>query len=140
MYKYEVKCKCGHVGRKNYIVIAFAVIAASGKDAAEKARYFPRVKHDHKDAIISVRKITDEEYLELLEVNNEDGYLHCSNRQEQNLIDLTGRIIREYIEEDDYYVGENQKKMFYKKSEVRNPKKFFKNLCVADYCREALAW
>ena len=49
---YRVKAKCGHVGRNNYIVKNFYVVASSGKEAAHKVRYFPRVKHDRKDAYL----------------------------------------------------------------------------------------
>lgn len=140
MCKFEVKCKCGHVGRKNYIVIAFAVSAENGREAAAKARYFPRVKHDHKDAIISVRKITDEEFDSLLKFNNKDEYLHCTNRQEQNLIDLSERIIKEVIEKDEVVIAESQRQYFFGKTEVRKPKKFFKNIINMDYNREAYAW
>lgn len=98
MRKYEVKCKCGHVGRGNYIVVAFPLIAEDGKEAARKARFLPRVKHNWNDAIISVREITDEEYEKLKLINDKDLYLKCSNKQEQNLIDLTDRIIKKQIE------------------------------------------
>ena len=52
MGMYEVCAKCGHVGRYNYVDKIFAVKASSGKEAAAKVRNFPRVKHDHKDAIL----------------------------------------------------------------------------------------
>ena len=54
---YMVIAKCGHVGRKNYIPVKFAVVAESGKEAAKKVRQFPRVKHDHKDAISIVKDV-----------------------------------------------------------------------------------
>ena len=51
---YEVLAKCGHVGKKHYVPVKFAVIAEDGKEAAKMVRYFPRVKHNHKDAILNV--------------------------------------------------------------------------------------
>ena len=91
---YTVIAKCGHVGRKNYIPIKFAVVAESGKEAAKKVRQFPRVKHDHKDAILDVRCITLEEFLEIREINHNDPYLKCHSRQEQNLIvNLAERMV-----------------------------------------------
>ena len=91
---YEVIAKCGHVGRKNYIPVKFAVVAESGKEAAKKVRQFPRVKHDHKDAILDVRCITLEEFLEIKEINDKDPYLKCHSRQEQNLIvNLAERMV-----------------------------------------------
>ena len=84
---YEVIAKCGHVGRKHYVPIKFAVVAKDGKEAAKKVRQFPRVKHKHKDAILYVNKIDYERYLEIVEINNNDPYLKCHSKQEQNLID-----------------------------------------------------
>ena len=83
---FMVIAKCGHVGKKNYIPVKFAVVAESGKEAAKKVRQFPRVKHDHKDAILDVRCITLEEFLEIKEINDNDPYLKSHSRQEQNLI------------------------------------------------------
>ena len=94
---YMVIAKCGHVGRKNYIPIKFAVVAESGKEAAKKVRQFPRVKHNHKDAILDVRCITLEEFLEIKEINNNDPYLKCHSRQEQNLIiNLAERMVTDF--------------------------------------------
>ena len=91
---YEVIAKCGHVGRKHYIPVKFAVVSKSGKEAAKKVRQFSRVKHDHKDAILNVRCITIEEFLEIKEINNNDPYLNCHSRKEQNLIvNLTERMV-----------------------------------------------
>lgn len=91
---FMVIAKCGHVGRKNYIPVKFAVVAESGKEAAKKVRQFPRVKHDHKDAILYVRCITLEEFLEIKEINDNDPYLKCHSRQEQNLIvNLAERMV-----------------------------------------------
>lgn len=83
---YEVIAKCGHVGRKHYVPIKFAVIADDGKEAAKKVRQFSRVKHNHKDAILNVKKISYERYLEIVEVNHNDQYLNCHSKHEQKLI------------------------------------------------------
>ena len=91
---YEVIAKCGHVGKKHYVPVKFAVIAKDGKEAAKMVRQFPRVKHDHKDAILNVNKIDYERYLEIVEMNNNDPYLKCHSRQEQNLIvNLAERMV-----------------------------------------------
>ena len=50
---FRVTCKCGHVGRQFFVRVDFPVNADSGKEAAEIARFIPRVKHDHKDAILN---------------------------------------------------------------------------------------
>ena len=91
---FMVIAKCGHVGRKNYIPVKFTVVAESGKEAAKKVRQFPRVKHNHKDAILDVRCIKLEEFLEIKEINENDPYLKCHSKQEQNLIvNLAERMV-----------------------------------------------
>jgi hypothetical protein len=55
-----VTAKCGHVRRANFIAIDFPVVASNGKEAAAIARQLPRVKHDHKDAILGVREVSYE--------------------------------------------------------------------------------
>ena len=138
MCKYEVKCKCGHVEKGNYVVVAFAVIANDGKEAAKKARFFPRVKHDKKDAIISVRKISDSEFDSLLRENNNDQYLHCSNVQEQRQIDMSDRIQKEYTSLNNH-CEVIKKKLFFGKEEIRKPKKFFRNVFYMDFYKEEYA-
>lgn len=80
---FRVTCKCGHVGRQFFIRIDFPVNADSGKEAAEIARSIPRVKHDHKDAILNCVEIDFEEYQIIQKINNNDPYLKCKNPQEQ---------------------------------------------------------
>lgn len=83
---YRVKAKCGHVGRNNYIVKNFYVVASSGKEAARKVRYFPRVKHDRKDAILSVELISQDEFNSGIEINRDDAYFKVTNSSEQRLL------------------------------------------------------
>jgi len=83
MKYYAVICKCGHVKHDYYIPITFAITARNGKEAAEKARVIPRVKHNHKYAIISTEKITKEEYLEIKKQNEQDPYLHAKSTYQQ---------------------------------------------------------
>ena len=83
MRYYEVTAKCGHVGRGYYIPIGFAVRAETASEAAAATRTMPRVKHDHKDAILSVREVDVFEYDDLQEVNRYDPYLQCRSRREQ---------------------------------------------------------
>ena len=83
---YEVIAKCGHVGKKHYVPVKFAVIAEDGKEAAKMVRDFPRVKHNHKDAILNVNKIDYERFQEIVEMNRNDPYLKCHSRKEQKLI------------------------------------------------------
>ena len=93
---YRVVAKCGHVGINQYVPIAFGIIAENGKDAARIARKMPRVKHDHKDAILSVEEISKKIYEEIRKINANDPYLRCHSIQEQNATcDLNDRLIPE---------------------------------------------
>jgi hypothetical protein len=78
---YLVETKCGHVGSFAYIPITFALIAESGRDAARLARDIPRVKHNNKFAIISVRKVTQAEYEQQIEINKNDTYLNWKKQR-----------------------------------------------------------
>lgn len=79
---YKVVAMCGHVGRRHYVPIPFAVKAHSAKEAARVTRVFPRVKHDRKDAILSVVEITPFEYHDLRERNRGDEYLNAQRRRD----------------------------------------------------------
>lgn len=101
---FEVTAKCGHVGRNNFIPIKFAVVADSGKDAANKVRLFPRVKHHHKDAILSVNEIDKHTFGRIIKENRQDPYLHCRSKQEQELIiNLDTRMIVEQRKRPEEY-------------------------------------
>lgn len=116
MYKvlnfYSVLTKCGHVSKKYYIPIAFPVCALNKKQAASIARKIPRVKHDHKDAIIKVEKISYCKYLILQYSNNNDPYLKCKNKQDQALIS----DLNERLEVDRHYYDYMERKKKKKKN------------------------
>ena len=80
---YLVTAKCGHVGRKAYVPITFPVKAEDGREAAKKVKAYPRVKRNHKDAILSCKKVNERAYLKQVEINKKDPKLHVSSRQEQ---------------------------------------------------------
>ena len=93
---FKVEAKCGHVGRGKCIWITFAATADNGKEAAKKVRDFKRVKHDHKDAIGSVKEISFEEFIVIKATNDADPYLHCKNVQEQRRIpDFDQRVVED---------------------------------------------
>ena len=83
MKYYKVVAKCGHVRRGHYIIKNFFVKAEDGKEAAYKVRHLPRVKHDWKDAIISVELITKDEFIHGRELQNHDLYFKVTNSSEQ---------------------------------------------------------
>ena len=83
---FRVQAKCGHVGRNKYIEKSFYVKASSGKEAAHIVRYRPRVKHDHKDAILSVEHITQNEFKKGIEINRSDKYFNVTNSSDQRML------------------------------------------------------
>jgi len=83
---YAVTCKCGHTGsRSTYCKVEFPIKALNGREAAEIARFIPRVKHHHKDCIIQVTEVSFEEYIKIKEKNDADPYLTCHSIQDQEL-------------------------------------------------------
>ena len=122
---YEVVCKCGHVGKSHYVKISFPVKARSGKEAARIARSLPRVKHNHKDAILDVSRIDQNRYVELMEQNHQDPYLHCKCIQDQNLIDISDRLLVEReIGSYSTRKKKNGKNFYCSKQKIRNAKKY----------------
>ncbi len=83
MNYYKVEAKCGHVRKSHYIIKSFYVKADNGKEAAAKVRLFPRVKHDWKDAINAVCKISHEEYIAGRVDANNDLYFRVTNSTDQ---------------------------------------------------------
>ena len=86
MAYYLVLCKAGHLGRNHYIPIWYPVEAENGREAAKIARFIPRVKHDHKDAILDCIKTDYEGFLAQIIENAKDPYLQCRSRHEQDQI------------------------------------------------------
>ena len=104
MAYFLVLCKCGHVGRRFYMPICFPIEANDRKEAAAIARQIPRVKHDHKDAILWCRETDYEGFVEQSRINDCDPYLLCSSKHEQNgIMDLIKhRLIKDpHIERGD---------------------------------------
>ena len=112
---FEVVAKCGHVGKRYYYRGVVYVRAENGKEAAENVRRFPRVKHDHPDAILNVKRIAEEEYFKGLEQKDGEVYFRCESIQEQSMYweEISANIFLEerYIEEEE------------RKPHVRRPRK-----------------
>ncbi len=79
MRYFTVTAKCGHVGKGCYIPITFAVKASSAAEAASVTRSLPRVKHHHKDAILSVQEVDQDDYEDRYYINSFDPYLQYSS-------------------------------------------------------------
>jgi hypothetical protein len=82
---YKVVAKCGHVGKGKYYEGAFYVRAEDGRSAAALVRQKPRVKHDHKDAILNVAKIDYKAFKAGQAEYRENPYFKCHNTQEQRM-------------------------------------------------------
>lgn len=129
MNMYEVKAKCGHVGRGYYVEKTFAVMAENGKEAAAIARQFPRVKHHHSDAIRYVSKISEERYSEIISENSADPYFLAQNVQEQRMNCSLDVYQEKRNAKDDYYdeIETPIKRVYYRKERIRNPKKYLRH-------------
>lgn len=94
---YEVTVKFGHVGKNKYYRGNLYLKAENGKEAASKARSCSRVKHNHKDAILSVTELDYETFLELWKCNSKISYFSCYNVQEQRdcLCEIQDQIFQE---------------------------------------------
>lgn len=103
-----VKVKCGHVGKQFYIPIDFPIMAYDSKEAANIAKKIPRVKHDHKDVILSIREVTFSIYQEQKEKNNDDPYLKIKSKhdQEQYMVEIEKRRILD----SHYYRNKDKRK------------------------------
>ena len=113
MAYYLVLCKCGHVGKNMYMPIWFPVEADSGKEAAMIARYIPRVKHDHKDAILNCVKVDINQFEYQAKINKNDPYLLCKSKYEQKMI---LPLIQNRLVYDKHCEGDERSK--YKKKKV----------------------
>lgn len=127
---YKVKCKCGHVGKGYYIPIDFPVRAFNGREAAEIARHIPRCKHHHKDCVLGVEEISEEEYLGLQKENDKDPFLHCQSIQQQRLIDLEDRKESETNKQTRFVKEETRHKVFDGKNKIRKPKTYVRFSCL----------
>jgi|GEM_PF-2301103 len=124
---FTVTCKCGHVSRKKYIPITFAIVAKNRKEAAAIARNLPRVKHNHKYAILQNKEIAYTEYLEIKENNKHDPYLNVNSSYEQKEIRkyLQDRLLPEISDNVHHNKRKKTKKKHYDgKEEIRDFKKY----------------
>lgn len=128
---YAVVAKCGHVGRHFYAEKTFAVQAENGREAAKIVRTFPRVKHHHKDAIISVEKISQERYDEITRQNFADPYFRCKCVQDQRSYE-DPNIFEENDTFSEERPRENSKPNYSGKKRIRNFKKFVRMIDFED--------
>ena len=138
MRYFIVTAKCGHVGRGNYIPIDFAVKAESASEAASYARNLPRVKHDHKDAILSVQEVDLFDYSERDWINRYDPYLKCTTRREQmqEYETIYHRILEE-SRPDREEAQLSEKPVYSGKKRIRNVRRYAREQAFAYSLKEA---
>jgi hypothetical protein len=82
---FEVTAKCGHVGRGQFYTGLFYVRAEDGSAVAAIVRMMPRVKHDHKNAILAVIKVDYTAFRTGQLLHRANPYFNCHSVQEQRL-------------------------------------------------------
>ena len=82
-----VCCKCGHVGRANFIRLTFPVRAGDAREAAALGRQRPGVKHDHPDAVLEVWEVGEAEFLAAEKKIENDIYWKSARHNQGMLID-----------------------------------------------------
>ena len=139
MRYFMVTAKCGHVGRDYYIPIDFPVRADSAKEAAAAARSLPRVKHHHKDAILSVMEVSYADYEDLRYVNSFDPYLHCRCIQDQRAeYDAVYNRIVEEARPERRAKEISERPIFSGKERIRNARRYAKEQAAAYGMLEAI--
>lgn len=129
MKYFKVIAKCGHVGRNNYFRGEFFVGAENKKEAAQKVKTYPRVKKNHKDVILNVEEITNEQYIIGRNATKNNPYFKCKSKYEQNAI---MELIQDQIfSETETQNKQREKSKFYKSKTnktkgIRNPYKYAK--------------
>jgi hypothetical protein len=116
--KYIVTVKCGHVGNSHYMKIDFPITACTKKDAVIIAKSKGRVKRDHKDVILGIRAVSDQEFFKQQEINQKDPYLTIKSKHEQSSIQSL--INERKIEEPRYSKRKDKRKNRIYLSEKRN--------------------
>ena len=135
MKYFEVAAKCGHVGRQYYYEGHFFVLAENAKKAAERVKSAPRVKKDHKDAVLWVCEVDEPTYSEGVEAMKNNPYFHCHCKHAQNT--FIGLILDGIKPETDrhlsfiergggYYKDNRIKDKPSKRKGIRNPYKYAK--------------
>ena len=116
---YIVLARGGHCGRGYFIPIIFRTVAYNAKEAVEKSKIIPRVKHDQSGGIITVQETNFLEFMLIGIINDWDPYLLTSDSYTQNIKDsrrvrsplyiekvnkaiLNSEHSRSYLSENDY--------------------------------------
>ncbi len=85
---YLVYAKCGHVGKGNYLEVAFPVYAKTAHNAAQIVLKRPKVKKHLKNAITSVEEINYDDYLNELESFKNNDYIKAHSKKDLMICEL----------------------------------------------------
>lgn len=134
MRTYIVTARCGHVGKNKMIQKKFAVMAEDGREAAYKARHFPRVLHDLKNAIVNVKEVSKEEFNLQWEKNDNDNYFLCTSSSMQRSLcsDLHEEVEQRFQDIDVTYVEE--KRISRVKTKLKKFKCDLQHYSTLEYC------
>ena len=133
--RYFIVCAmCGHVGKGKYVEKSFPLVASTGKEAAQACKAIPRVKHDNKRAILSVREVGYEEYRMQQRINEADPYLKAKCRRDYFAAGL-GYEDCKMMEDVDGAVGKFKRK----NSDISNSKRG-RHKAYVNQCNERLDW
>ena len=113
---FKVIAMCGHVGKMNYVPVAFAIKAQSRSDASQIVLRFPRVKKHRKDAIISSEEITRSSYKKLIKANKDFKYLNCKCNRDQACIEDFDNLVQRVEHQPRRKKYEPAKSMKYRKT------------------------
>jgi len=138
MKKYfEVLAKCGHVGKGKYYEGKFYIAAENAKEAASIIRQKGRVKHDKKDAIISVQEISFGKYKRGCYLHENEAFFNCTSIQEQNAVyDIIKKNIKEDKKPEKKEKEKPIKNVYDGKVTIRNPHKYSRMYLMGDFSLE----
>ncbi len=114
MKYYEIKAKCGHVGKNNYYVGTLYLYGENGREAAAWARRHPRVKHDQKDAILGVTEISYEDYRRGKVQTRKSVYWTSTCIQQQRMFcpELVNQVLQENNKKNQYRKNHSLRKNY----------------------------
>ena len=140
---FKVIAKCGHVGRDSYYEGVFYEVAESKSHAAQIVRGRGRVKHHHKDAILSVEPITFEEYQMGVAKKSDEVYFNCHNSSEQALAwEEIAKFIKPETNRRERYQHkkevQNDRLHYDGKRRIKNPVKYGKYYADNTICEYAI--
>lgn len=118
---WAVTAKCGHVGGvSKYIPITFYIQAETKKAASNRVINIPRVKHDNKHVILNIENISYEDYINGVQINNNDPYLKCQSIQEQRC--HFEEIYNRVLDEDDKWCLDKSDRLHKRKNTEKTNK------------------